>query len=199
MSNSVTPWTTAWQASLSITSSWNLLKLMSIELVMSSNHLILCHLLLSPSIFPSIRIFSNESALHIRWPKDRSFSFSISPSNEYSELISFRMTGLICLLSKGLLRIFSRTVVQKHQFFGTQPFFMVQPSHPYMTTGKTIALAIWTFRYLLADQCPFILCRYLLSHCFGLPGNSLCLHNLWLAKCKWIAQIPEMSLKWYAY
>ena len=106
------------------------------------------------------------------------WSFSVSPSNEYSGLISFRMTGLICLLSKGLLRIFSRTVVQKHQFFGTQPFFMVQPSHPYMTTGKTIALAIWTFRYLLADQCPFILCRYLLSHCFGLPGNSLCLHNL---------------------
>ena len=149
---------------------------MCVELMMPSNHLILHHPLLLPSIFPSIGVFSDELALHIWWPE--CWSFSISPSNEYSGLISFRMTGLICLLSKGLLRIFSRTVVQKHQFFGTQPFFMVQPSHPYMTTGKTIALAIWTFRYLLADQCPFILCRYLLSHCFGLPGNSLCLHNL---------------------
>ena len=147
--------------------------------MMSSNHLILCcPLILLPSICPRIRVFSNESALQIKWPKYWSFSFSISPPSEFSGLISFRMTGLICLLSKGLLRIFSRTVVQKHQFFGTQPFFMVQPSHPYMTTGKTIALAIWTFIYLLADQCPFILCRYLLSHCFGLPGNSLCLHNL---------------------
>ena len=166
--------------------------------MMASNRLILCcPFLLLSSIFPCIWVFSDELALLMMWSKY--WSFSVSPSNEYSGLISFRMTGLICLLSKGLLRIFSRTVVQKHQFFGTQPFFMVQPSHPYMTTGKTIALAIWTFRYLLADQCPFILCRYLLSHCFGLPGNSLCLHNLWLAKCKWIAQIPEMSLKWYAY
>ena len=113
----VTPWTAACQASLSFTISRSLLKLMSIESVMPSNHLILCHpLLLLPSIFPSIRVFSNESALHIRWPKY--WSFSISPSNEYSELISFKM---ISLQSKGLSRVFSNITVQKHQFFGTQP------------------------------------------------------------------------------
>ena len=112
-----TPWTAACQASLSITSSWSLLKLMSIESVMPSNHLILCHpLLLPPSIVPSIRVFSNESALRIRWPKYRSFSFSISPSSEYSGLISFR----ISLQSKGLSRVFSNTTVQKHQFFSAQ-------------------------------------------------------------------------------
>ena len=114
----VTPWTAACQASLSITNSWSLLKLMSIESVMPSNHLILCRLLLlPPSIFPSIRVFSNESALHIRWPKYWSFSFSVSPSNEYSGLISFRMDWLISLQSKGLSRVFSNTTVQKHQFF----------------------------------------------------------------------------------
>ena len=99
----VTPWTAVWQASLSITNSWSLLKLMSIELVMPSNHLILCRpLLLLPSIFPSIRVFSNESALHIRWPKYRSFSFNISPSNEHSGLISFRMDWLDLLVVQGI-------------------------------------------------------------------------------------------------
>ena len=113
-----TPWTAARQASLSITNSRSLLKLMSIESVMSSNHLILCHpLLLLPSIFPSIRVFPNESVLHIRWPKYWSFSFSISPSNDYSELISFRIDWFDLLVSKGLSRVFSRTTVQKHQFF----------------------------------------------------------------------------------
>ena len=117
----VTPWTAAHQASLSITNSHRLLKLMSIMLVMPSNHLILCSpLLLPPSIFPSIRVFSNESALLIRWPKYWSFSFSITPSNEYSGLISFRMDWLISLQSKGLSRVFSNTTVQKHQFFGAQ-------------------------------------------------------------------------------
>ena len=105
-----TPWTAAHQASLSITNSWSLLKLMSIELVTPSNHLILCHpLLLLPSIFPSIRVFSSESGCYIMWPKDWSFSFSISPSNEYSVLIS-----------KGLSRVFSNTTVQKHQFNAAQ-------------------------------------------------------------------------------
>ena len=121
-----TPWTAACQASLSITNSWSSLKLMSIESVMPSSHLILCHpLLLLPSIFPSIRVFSNESALLIRWPKYWSFSFSISPSSKYSGLISFRMdwfplgwTGWISLQSNGLTRVFSNTTVQKHQFFG---------------------------------------------------------------------------------
>ena len=109
------------QASLSITNSWSLLKLMSIKSVMPSNHLIFCHpLLLLPSIFPSIRVFSNESVLCIRWPKYWSFSFSISPSNEHPGLISFGWTGWISLQSKGLSRVFSNTTVQKHQFFGTQ-------------------------------------------------------------------------------
>ena len=109
----VTPWTAARQASLSITNSWSLPKLTSIESVMPSNYLILCHpLLLLSSIFPSIRVFSNESALCIRWPKCWSFSFSISPSNEYP--------GLISLQSKGLSRVFSNTKVQKHQFFSAQ-------------------------------------------------------------------------------
>ena len=108
-----TPWTVAYQASLSITNSRSLLKLMSIELVMPSNHLIFCHsLLLLPSIFPSIRVFSSESVLHIRWPKYWSFSFSISPSNE--------LIGWISLQSKGPSRVLSNTTVQKHQFFGAQ-------------------------------------------------------------------------------
>ena len=114
-------WTAVGQTSLSITNSQSLLKLMSIESVMASNHLSLCYpLLLLPSIIPSIRVFSNESVLHITWPKYWSFSFSISPSNEYSGLISFRMYWLDLLLSKGLSRVFSNTTVQKHQFFSTQ-------------------------------------------------------------------------------
>ena len=118
-----TPWTAACQASLSITNSWSLLKLMSIESMMSSSHFILCPpFLLLPSIFPSIRVFSNVSVLHIRWPKDWSFSFRISPLNEYSGLISFRpgWTDWISLLSKGLSRVFSNTTVQKYQFLDVQ-------------------------------------------------------------------------------
>ena len=111
------PWIAAQQSSLSITSSQRLLKFMSIRSVMPSNHLIRCHLLLLPSIFPSIKVFSSESVLCIRWPKYWSFSFSISPSNEYLGLISFRMDWL---QSKGLSRVFSNTTVQKHQFFSTQ-------------------------------------------------------------------------------
>ena len=116
----VTPWTTAYQASLSITNSRSLAKLMSTESVMPSNHLILCHpLLFLPSIFPSIRVFSNKSAVHIRWPKYWSFSFNISPSNEHPPgLISLRMDSLDLLCSLRLSRVFSNTTVQKHQFFG---------------------------------------------------------------------------------
>ena len=117
----MTPWTAAHQTSLSITSSWSLLRLMSIESVKSSSHLILCHpLFLPPSIFPSIRVFSNELVLPIRWSTNGSFSFIISPSNEYSGLISFRIDW-ISLQSKGLSRVFSNTTVQKYQFFSTQP------------------------------------------------------------------------------
>ena len=119
MSDTVLPHA-ACQASLSITISWSLLKCMSIELVMPSNHLILRHPLLLPSIFPIIRVFSNESVLHIRWPKYWSFSFSISPANEYSGLISFRMDWFDLLVSRGLSRVFSNTTVQKNQFLGTQ-------------------------------------------------------------------------------
>ena len=118
----VIPWTAAGQASLSITNSWSSLRLMSIESVMSSSHLILCRpLLLLPPIPPSIRVFSNESTLHMRWPKYWNFSFSISPSNEYSGLISFRMDWLDLLAVQGLSRVFSNTTVQKQQFFGAQP------------------------------------------------------------------------------
>ena len=124
----VTPWTVAHQASLSITNSRSPPKPMSIESVMPSNHLILCHPLLLPSIFPSFRVFSNESALRIRWPKDWSFSFSISPSNEYSGLISFRMDWLDLLAGQGTLRVSSNTTVQKHQIFGTQ-LFLLSSSH----------------------------------------------------------------------
>ena len=117
----VIPWTTAWQASLSFTVSQSLLKLLSVESVVPSNHLILCHpLLLLPPIPPSIRVFSNESTLHMRWPKYCSFSLSISPSNEHTGLVSFRMDWLISFQAKGLSRVFSNTMVQKHQFFGAQ-------------------------------------------------------------------------------
>ena len=118
----VTPWTAARQTFLSITISWSLLKLTSTELVIPSNHRILCHpLLLLPSIFPSIRVFSNEPVIRIRWPKYWSFSFSISPSNEYSGLIFFSMNWLVLLaVSEGLSRVFSNTTIQKHQFFSTQ-------------------------------------------------------------------------------
>ena len=114
------PWTAALQASLSFTISWSWLKLMSIELVMPSNQLILCHPLLPPSIFPSIRVFSSESVLRIRWPKYWSFSFSFSPSNVYQDWFPLGLIGLIFSQSKGLSRVFSNTTVQKHQFFTAQ-------------------------------------------------------------------------------
>ena len=135
------PWTAALQASLSITNYQSLLKLMSIESVMPSNHLIFCcPLLLLPSIFPSTRIFSNESALHITWPKDWSFSFNISPSNEYSGLISFRMDWLDLLAVQGTLKSLLQHHSSKASNLQFSAFFIVQLSHPYMTTGKTIAL-----------------------------------------------------------
>ena len=118
---------------------------MSIKSVIPSNHLVLCCPLLLPSIFPSIRVFFNESALHIRWPKFWSFSFSISPSNEYSGLISFRIDRLDLLAVQGTLRNLLQHHSSKASVFWPSPFFMVQLSHPYMTTGKTIPLTIWTF------------------------------------------------------
>ena len=132
-----TPWTTACQASLSITNSQRSPKLMSIESVMPSDHLILCRpLLLPPSIFPSIRVFSNESALHIRWPKYWSFSFNISPSNEHSGLISFRMDWLDLLAVQGTLKSLLQHYSSKASIPQLSAFFLVQLSHPYMSTGK---------------------------------------------------------------
>ena len=146
MSDFATTWTAAHQASLSITNSQGLLKLMSIEPVMASNYLILCRpLLLLPSIFPSIRVFSNRSVLHIRWPKYWSFVFSISPSNEYSGLISFRMDWLDLLAAQRTLKSLLQHHSSKASVLQCSAFFIVQLSHPYITTGKTIALTRWTF------------------------------------------------------
>ena len=133
----MTLWTLACQASLSITISQRLLMLMSIEAVMPSNHLIPCHpLLLPPSIFPSIRVFSKESVLHIRWPKYWSFSFNISPSNEYSGLISFRMDWLDLLAVQGTLKSLLQHHSSKASIILCSAIFIIQLSHPYMTTGK---------------------------------------------------------------
>jgi len=144
----VTPWTAAHQAFLSITNSQSVLKLMFITSVMPSNHLILFHpLLLLPSIFPSIKVFSNESVLHIRWPKhwSFSFSFSFSRSNEYKRLISFRMDWLDFLVLQGTLKSLLQYHNSKASILQCSAFFIVQLSHPYMTTGKAIALTRWTF------------------------------------------------------
>ena len=142
----MTPWTAAHQVSLSITNSQSLLKLMSIASVMPPIHLTLSHpLLLPPSIFPSIRVFSNELALHIRWPKYWSFSFSISPPNEYSGLISFRMNWLDLFAVQETLKSLLQHHSSKASILWHSVFFIVQLSNPYMTTGKTIALTRWTF------------------------------------------------------
>ena len=152
------PWTAARQASLSITNSQSPHKPMSIELVMPSNHLILCHpLLLVPSIFPSIRVFSNESIPRIRWTKYWSFSFSISPSNEYSGLISFRIDWLDLLAVQGTLKSLLQHHGSKASILQLSVFFIVQLSHLYMTTGKTIALTRWTFVSKVNCLC-FVIC-----------------------------------------
>ena len=153
-----TPWAAAHHASLSITNSWRSCPggLMSIESVMPSNYLILCcPLLLPPSIFPSIRVFSNESVLHIRWPKYWSFSFTISPSSEYSGLISFKIDWFDLLAVQGTLKSLLQHHSSKASSLQHSAFIIVQLSHPYMTTGKTIALT----RPLLAKQCLcFLIC-----------------------------------------
>ena len=146
MSDSVTSWTAAHQASLSITNSWSLLKLMSIESVMPSNHLILCHpILLLPSILPSIRVFCNESVLRISWPKYGSFHFTISSSNEYSRLISFRTDWFDILAVQGALKSLVQHHSSKASILQCSALFMVQLSHPYMTSGKIRDLTRWTF------------------------------------------------------
>ena len=141
----MTLWTAAHRVSLSITVSRSLLKLMSIESVMPSNHLRFCHPLLPPSVFPSIRVFSNESLLRIRWPKYWSFSFNIIPSYEYSGLISFRMDWLDLLAVQGALKSLLQHHSSRASILRSSAFFIVQLSHPYMTTRKTIASTRWTF------------------------------------------------------
>ena len=141
-----TPWTAACQTSLFITNSQSLLKLMLIKLVMPSNDLIFCHpLLLLPSIFPSIGVFSSESVLCIRWPEYWSFSFSISPSNDYSRVISLRIDWFDLLVVQGTLKSLPQHHSSKASILQHSACFIVQPSHPYMTTGKTVALTRWTF------------------------------------------------------
>ena len=169
------PWTAAPQASLSVANSWSLLKLMSVKSVMPSNHLILCHpLLLLPSIFPSIRVFSNESVLCIRWPKY--WSFSISPSNEYSGLISFRVDWLDLCAVQGTLKSLLQHHSSKASILRCSTFFIVQLSHPYMTTGKTIALTRWTFVGRVMSLLFNILSRLVIAF---LSGNKRLL-ILWL-------------------
>ena len=153
MSDSATPWTAACQASLPFAISWSLLKLMSIELVMPSNHLILCRLpLLLHSVFPSIRVFSSESALCIRWPNYWSFSFSISPSDEYLRLISFRIDCFNLLAVQGTLKSLLQHHSSKASILWHSVFFMVPLSDPCITTGKTIALIIQTLLVLIKSM-----------------------------------------------
>ena len=159
-----TPWTAAHQASLSITNSRSLFKLMSIKSVMPSKHLILCHhLLILPSIFPSIRVFSNESVLHLKWPKYWSFSFNISSSNEYSWLISFRMDWFDLLAVQRTLKSLLQHHSPEASILQCSAFFMVQLSHPYMTTGKTISLTRWTFLGKVMSLLFNMLCRLIIG------------------------------------
>jgi len=176
MSDSVTPWTAACQASLFITNSQSILKLMSIKSVMPSNHLILCRPLPLPSIFSSIRVFSNESALHIRWPKYWSFSICISPSNEYSGLIAFRIDWLDLLAVQGTLKSLLQHHSSKASILRCSAYFIVQISYPYVTTGKTIALTRQTFAGKVMSLLFNMLSRLVIAF---LPRNKHLL-TLWL-------------------
>ena len=173
----VIPWTAACQASLSITNSRSLLKLMSTESVMLSNHLILCRpLLLPPSIFPSIRVFSNESALHIRWPKYWSFNLNVSPSNEHSRLISFRMDWLDLPAVQGTLKSLLQHHSSQASILQHSAFFTIQLSHPYMTTGQTIALA----RKIFVGKVMSLLFNMLSRLVITFLPRSKCLLISWL-------------------
>ena len=166
------------QASLSITNSWRFLKLMSIKSVMPSNYIILCHpLLLLPSIFPSIRVFSNESVLHIRWPKYWSFSHSISHSNEYSGLISFRMDWLDLLAVQGTRKGLLQHHSSKAPIFWCSAFFLLQLLYPHMTIGKTTALTRWTFVGKVMSLLFNMLSRLIIGEGNGTPLQYSCLEN----------------------
>ena len=168
-----------------------LLKLMFIESVMPSNHLILCRpLLLPPSIFPSIRGFSNESALRIRWPKDLSFSLSISPSNEYSGLVSLRLDWLDLLAVQGTLKSLLQCHSSKALILQHSAFFKVQLSHPYMTTGKNITLSRWTF----VDKVMFLLHNMLSRLVIAFLPRNKCLLNSWLqSPSAMILEVPKIK------
>ena len=178
-----TPWTAARQASLSSTSSRSLLKLMSIESVMPSSHVILCHPFSSRLRSLPASVFSNESALRIRWPKDWSFSFNISPSNEHPGLMSFRMDWLDLLVVQGTLKSLLQHHSSKPPIFQCSAFFIVQLSHPYMTTGKTIALTLICLLFLAVLGLP---CSPRLSLVSASGGSSLWHHGGFLAALPWL-------------
>ena len=192
-----TPWTAAHQASLSFTISLSLLKLMSIELVMPFKHFILYHpFLLLPSVFPSIRVFSNESTLHIRWPEYWSFNFNISPSNEYSRLTSLGLTDLISLSVQGTLKSLLQHHSSKASILQCSAFFMVQISHPSMTTGKTIALTIWAF----ASKAISLLFNTLSRFVIAFLQRSKHLLILWLQSPSAVILEPKkMNLTLFPY
>ena len=186
MSDSVTPCTRAHQASLSITNSWSLLTLMHIESAMPSNHLTLCHpLFLQPSIFPTIRVFSNESVLHIRWPKYWSFSYNISPSNEYSGLMSLRMDWLDLLEVQGTLKTLLQHHNSKASILGRLAFFIFQLSYTYLPTGKTIVLTMT--RSTFVSKVISLLFNMLTRLVIAFLSKSKCLSIAWLQeyKVKW--------------
>ena len=171
LSDSVTPLMAACQASLSISNSQSLLKLVSIKSVMSSNHLILCHpLLLPPLIFPSIRVFSSKPALNIRWPEYWSFSFRVSPSNEYLGLISFRIDWFDLLIVQGTLKSLLQHHGSKASVLWCSTFFMIQLPHPYMTIGKTVTLTRQTFVHKVMSLLFNMLSRVVIAF---LPGVSV--------------------------
>ena len=183
-----TPWTAGHEAFLSSAISESLLKLRSIELMMPSNHLVICYpLLLLPSIFPNIRVFSIESPLHIRWPTYGHFSFSISPSNEYSALISFRIDWFALLEVKGLSRVFFLHHSLKASVLGYSAFFIVQLSHPYVTTGKTIALTVQIFVGKVMALLFNMLSRFVIAF---LP-RSKCLLISWLQSPSAVLSEPK--------
>ena len=189
-------WPHELQASLSITNSRSLPTPMSIESVMPSNHLILCHpLLLLPSIFPSIRVFSNESALRIRWPKYCSFSFNIRPSNEHPGLISFRMDWLDLLAVQGSLKSLLQHHSSKTSILWCSAFFIVQLSHPYMTTGKTIALTRWTF----VDKVMSLLFNMLSRLVITLLSRSKCLLISWLQSPSAVILESKKNKVWHCF
>ena len=191
-----TPWTAARQASMSFTISWSSPKLMCIELVLPSNHLILCHpLLLLPSIFTSIRVFSNESALHIRWPKYWSFSLSISPYNEHPGLISFRMDWLDLFALQGTFKSLLQHHSSKASILRCSTFFTVHLSHPYMTTGKTIALTRWTFVGKVTSLLFNMLSRFVIAF---LPRSKPLLISWLQLPSAVILELPKIKV-WHCF